>query len=69
LVVEEVKLTYQSNGTISIKELNKKILISQSPFEKRFRIVLETTVKKFAFIVNFKTVLDNMNKSISLSEI
>ena len=40
LIVEAVKLIYHSNGTIRVKELNEKLLISQSPFEKRFRKVL-----------------------------
>ncbi len=46
LIVEAVKLIYQSNGTIRIKELNEKLLISQSPFEKRFRKVVGTSPKK-----------------------
>ena len=69
LIVEAVKLIYQSNGTIRIKELNEKLFISQSPFEKRFRKVVGTTAKKFASIVRFNTVLDNLNDSKSLTEI
>ncbi|MGZ5134896.1 MAG: helix-turn-helix domain-containing protein [Flavitalea sp.] len=69
LIVEAVKLIYQSNGTIRIKELNEKLFISQSPFEKRFRKVVGTTPKKFASIVRFNTVLDNLNNSKSLTEI
>jgi len=69
LIVEAVKLIYQSNGTIRIKELNKKLLISQSPFEKRFRKVVGTTAKKFASIVRFNSVLDNMNEAKTLTEI
>lgn len=69
LIIEAVKLIYQSNGTIRIKELNEKLLISQSPFEKRFRKVVGTTPKKFASIVRFNTVLDQLNKRKSLSDI
>lgn len=69
LIVEAVKLIYQTNGTIRIKELNEKLFISQSPFEKRFRKVVGTTAKKFASIVRFNTVLDNMNKTKTLTEI
>lgn len=69
LIVEAVKLIYQSIGTIRIKELNEKLFISQSPFEKRFRKVVGTTAKKFASIVRFNTVLDNLNDSKSLTEI
>lgn len=69
LIVEAVKLIYKSNGTIRIKELNEKLLISQSPFEKRFRKVVGTTPKKFASIVRFNKVLDNLNNIKSLTEI
>lgn len=69
LIVEAVKLIYQSNGTIRIKELNEKLFISQSPFEKRFRKVVGTTAKKFASIVRFNSVLDNLNETKTLTEI
>ncbi|MCI9843746.1 helix-turn-helix domain-containing protein [Flavobacterium pectinovorum] len=69
LIVEAVKLIYQTNGTIRIKELNEKLFISQSPFEKRFRKVVGTTAKKFASIVRFNTILDNLNKTKTLTEI
>ena len=69
LIVEAVKLIYQTNGTIRIKELNQKLFISQSPFEKRFRKVVGTTAKKFASIFRFNAVLDNLNHTKSLTEI
>lgn len=69
LIVEAVKLIYQSKGTIRIQELNKKLFISQSPFEKRFRKVVGTTPKKFASIIRFNTVLDNLNETKTLTEI
>ena len=69
LIVEAIKLIYQSNGTIRIKELNEKLFISQSPFEKRFRKVVGTTAKKFASIVRFNTVLDNLHETKTLTEI
>ena len=69
LIVEAVKLIYETNGTIRIKELNEKLFISQSPFEKRFRKVVGTTAKKFASIVRFNTVLDNLNETKTLTEI
>lgn len=68
LILEAVNLIYQSKGTIRISELNEKLFISQSPFEKRFRKVVGTTPKKFATIVRFNTVLDDLN-SKSLMEI
>jgi AraC-like DNA-binding protein len=69
LIVEAIKLIYQTKGTIRVKELNEKLFISQSPFEKRFRKVVGTTPKKFASIIRFNTVLDNLNGTKSLTEI
>ncbi len=69
LIVEAVKLIYQTNGAVRIKELNEKLFISQSPFEKRFRKVVGTTAKKFASIVRFNTVLANLSETKSLTEI
>jgi len=69
LITEAVKLIYQSNGTIRIKELNEKLFISQSPFEKRFRKIVGTTPKKFASIIRFNKVLETLDKSKSLTEI
>ena len=68
-IVEAVKLIYQTNGTIRIKELNEKLFISPSPFEKRFRKVVGTTAKKFASIVRFNAVLGNLNETKTLTEI
>lgn len=69
LIVEAVKLIYRSKGTIRIKELNEKLFISPSPFEKRFRKVTGTTAKKFASIVRFNSVLGAMNETKTLTEI
>ena len=69
LVVEAVKIIYQTNGTIRIKELNEKLFISQSPFEKRFRKVVGTSAKKFATIVRFNSVLANLKQTKTLTEI
>lgn len=69
LIVEAVKLLYQSQGTLRIKELNEKLGVSQSAFEKRFRRLVGTTPKKFASIIRFNTVLDNLGSGKSLTEI
>lgn len=69
LVVEAVKLIYNSKGAIRINELHRQLFISQSPFEKRFRKIVGTTPKKFASIVRFNTVLDQLNNTRSLSDI
>jgi AraC-like DNA-binding protein len=64
-----VKLIYQSKGTIRIKELNDRLFISQSPFEKRFRKVVGTSPKKFASIVRFNAVFNNLNTTKSLAQL
>ncbi|WP_461790366.1 helix-turn-helix domain-containing protein [Pedobacter sp.] len=69
LVTAAVKMIYESSGAIRIKELNQKLCISQSPFEKRFRKVVGTSAKKFASIVRFNAVLAQLNQSKSLAEI
>ncbi|MBC8769305.1 AraC family transcriptional regulator [Arenibacter sp. BSSL-BM3] len=69
LITEAVKLIYQSNGTVRIKELNQKLFISQSPFEKRFRKVVGSSPKRFASIVRFNAVLDSLNTGDSLTKI
>lgn len=69
MIVEAVKLIYESSGTIRIKDLSEKLFISQSPFEKRFRKIVGTTPKKFASVVRFNTVLNNLDANKSLTEI
>lgn len=69
LIVEAVKLIYETKGTIRIRELNERLFISQSPFEKRFRKLVGTSPKKFASIVRFNTVLDNLSDVKSLTDI
>jgi AraC-like DNA-binding protein len=69
LIMEAVKLIYSSKGTIKIKDLHEKLFISQSPFEKRFGKLVGTTPKKFASIVRFHSVLDDLNNIKSLTEI
>lgn len=69
LIVEAVKIIYQSKGTIPIKALNEKLYISQSPFEKRFRKVVGTTPKKFASIIRFNAILDDLKQSKTLTDI
>ncbi|MBK9256861.1 MAG: AraC family transcriptional regulator [Saprospiraceae bacterium] len=69
LIVEAIKLIYETKGHIRIKELNQKLFISQSPFEKRFRKIVGTTPKKFATVVRFNSVLDQLNEAKSLTEI
>lgn len=69
LIVEAVQLIYQSKGTLRIKELNEKLYISPSAFEKRFKKVVGTTPKKFSSIIRFNTVLEGLNNTKSLTTI
>ncbi|MCL9807433.1 helix-turn-helix domain-containing protein [Flavobacterium amniphilum] len=69
LIVEAIKLIYQSNGNVRIKELNDQLCISQRPFEKRFKKVVGVTPKKFASIIRFNSVLENLSETKTLIEI
>ncbi|MGC4035798.1 MAG: helix-turn-helix domain-containing protein [Chitinophagaceae bacterium] len=69
MIVEAVRLIYQSKGSIKIKELTEKLFISQSPFEKRFRKTVGTTAKKFSSIIRFNSVVDQLDSGKSLTEI
>lgn len=69
LVTEAVKLIYNSQGSIKIAELSQKLFISQSPLEKRFRRIVGTSPKKFASIVRFNRVLNEMGEAKSLTQI
>lgn len=68
LIREAVKLIYNSKGAIKIKTLNEKLFTSSSPFEKRFRKLVGTTPKKFASIVRFHSVLNDLNNITSLTQ-
>ena len=69
-IVEAVKQIYAAKGNIRIKELSTRLAISQSPFEKRFRRLLGTTPKKFASVVRFNAMLQEMdNTTKTLSDI
>ncbi len=69
LITEAVKLIYKHKGTIRIREINKLLHISQSPFEKRFRKITGTSPKKFASIVRFNSVLNHLSEEKTLTEI
>ena len=69
LIVEAVRRIYHSKGSLRIKALSEGLLISQSPFEKRFRKIVGTTPKKFASIVRFHAVLTELQSAKSLTDI
>ena len=69
LVIQAVQLIYNSKGSIKMKSLHEQLYISQSAFEKRFRKLVGASPKKFASIVRFNTVLQDIGKEKSLTEI
>ncbi|MDF2382046.1 AraC family transcriptional regulator [Nostoc ellipsosporum NOK] len=69
LVLEAIRMIYASKGTIRIKDLHTRLLISQSPFEKRFRRLVGTSPKKFASIVRFNAVLSQLNDQPSMTSL
>ena len=69
LVIRAVQIIYDSKGSIKMKSLHEQLYISQSAFEKRFRKLVGASPKKFASIVRFNTVLQDIGKAKSLTEI
>lgn len=69
LIIQAVKKIYTANGQLRIKQLAEELCISQSPFEKRFRKLVGTTPKKFASIVRFNAVLNQVGQAKSLTEL
>lgn len=67
LITQAVKYIHQNKGNIKIKELSKMLYISQSPLEKRFRKIVGTSPKKFASIIRFNTVLENLREKKSIA--
>jgi len=69
LVIRAVQIIYDSRGSVKMKSLHEQLYISQSAFEKRFRKLVGASPKKFASIVRFNTVLQDIGKAKSLTEI
>lgn len=69
LIIQAVNLIYHSKGGIRMKELHQQLHISQSAFEKRFRKLVGASPKKFASIIRFNTVLQDLGKEKTLTEI
>lgn len=69
LIMEAVRRIYASKGILRINELINELCISQSPFEKRFRKLVGTSPKKFASLVRFNAVLQNIGSSALLTEL
>lgn len=69
LVTEAVRRIYATGGQVRIKDLQEQLYISSSPFEKRFRNLVGTSPKKFATIVRFNAVLEQIERAGSLAEL
>lgn len=57
IVRAAIQKIYESKGTIRLKELAEKLLISQSPLEDRFRKIVGATPEKFELIVRLRAVI------------
>jgi len=68
LVKNALKLIYASKGNIRMRQLAGQLHTSQSPFEKRFRSVVGASPKKFASIVRFQSVINEISPTESLTE-
>lgn len=69
LVMKAVEVINEQKGNVRIRNLQKLLCISQSPFEKRFRQIVGTSPKKYASIVRFQHVLADMKTKKSLADI
>jgi len=69
LVLAALALIHASKGTIKIKELSKRLHISQSPLEKRFRQAVGTSPKKFASVVRLKQAIHSFSPKHSLTSL
>lgn len=67
LVMTALQHIHQSRGSIRITELAKKLHVSQSPLEKRFRKVVGSSPKKFASIIRMKYAMELLHTSCDLN--
>lgn len=67
LVITALQHIHQSRGSVRITKLAKKLHISQSPLEKRFRKVVGSSPKKFASLVRIKYAMELLDTSCDLS--
>lgn len=68
LVNHSLELIKNQKGIVRIKELADTLCISQDAFEKRFRKVVGSSPKHFAYLIRMKSVLDNGLTIQSLTE-
>ncbi len=68
LVKNALRLIYAAKGNVRIKQLAEELNTSQSPLEKRFRNVVGATPKKFASIVRFQSIANEISMADSLTD-
>lgn len=69
LVEEAIRLIKTSAGTIRISDLASQLCISQSRLEKRFRIIVGATPKKFASITRLHHLIENKGQNLTMTEL
>lgn len=60
---------YQSNGALKIGDLGRQLYTSTSVLERRFKTDIGVTPKKFASIVRFNSILNDLRAGTSLLDI
>lgn len=69
LVQEAITLMHAAKGDLRMRDLSKRLYISQDAFEKRFRKVTGATPKQFAHILKMNTVIRQSAASASLPDL
>lgn len=62
LIKDTIHLILESNGTISIKEINEKLNINERSLQRLFRQEVGISPKKFAKIIQFQASLEQLSK-------
>jgi len=68
LIQSAITNIQQSNGSLRINELLKRLPLSRDAFEKRFRKTTSTTPKQFASIVRLNSVIDTLHPHSNLTD-
>ncbi|MCB1190851.1 MAG: helix-turn-helix domain-containing protein [Leptospiraceae bacterium] len=68
LVAMAISHIQKTNGNIRISEIQKKLYVSPSSLEKRFKKSVGTSPKKYASLVKFQNFLKNYKNTSSLTD-
>lgn len=69
LVSAAVCFMKENDGEVRIKELSRRLFISQGRLEKRFRSVVGTSPKCFSTIVRFQKAIRELAASVTLTDV